>query len=771
MMRSAIAFLFSFAIAASGQTIPSVGTLQWRSLTSLLDARDVASDRTGKLWVATTGGIYAAQPTSATIVSQYRPGEGLLGLEFSAITASESGDTIIAGTTDGTLELLHAERGPLATLTDIRRTSDQYPRRTINDIIAHNGRFYVATDFGIVVYDAAGGVPIETVDLVATFAPKSAITALALRGDTLIAAGAQGVAATWLGLPSLRDRRLWKVWKLPNGWQWDSPARAVTLDSAGLLAVATQTAILRQRGDSLILAWARPSGSSETIAGLGTIAGRIVFAFGQQLWDLDSSQPIGPPQPAAIRRVRSLPLPSGTTLACCLARGITLLEGDSLRHIVPNSMLSNTAYDLAVDSDGNLWVATATGNRAGSGFACLRGDRWIALAPETDRRVPSPYYYRVAAMPNGDVWLSSWGAGLLRARLLAGDSIALEQYNNDNSPLVGFPTNPSFTVPGSAIGDRAGTVWIAHWGNWIQSSSHLIARDAQGQWYGFTYPGNPPGMGYFMFIAIDAAGTKWLGSYRTDADGSGLAWFNDGGTLSDPSDDRWGRITAPSASLPSNTITALATDRTGMLWVGTTAGLAVIVNPTAVLGGGTPFIRTVRELRGVAINAIAIDALDNKWIATSNGIWVIADDGATILGTITQTQYPALLSNDVRSLATDPSRGRLYIGTERGINLVQTLAIEPEQHYNLRLYPQPFDPDRELLTIEGLAADTELRISTLSGMTVQTIRTRSRIALWDGRSAAGELVPAGIYLLHAVSEQTGEGAVAKIVVARSTAGR
>src|SRR5690606_37412648 len=147
---------------ASGQTIPSVGTLQWRSLTSLLDARDVTSDRGGKLWIATTGGIYATGPTSATIASQYRPGEGLLGLDFSAITASESGDTIIAGTTDGTLELLHAERGPLATLTDIRRASDQYPRRTINDIIAHNGRFFVATDFGIVVYDAADGVPIET---------------------------------------------------------------------------------------------------------------------------------------------------------------------------------------------------------------------------------------------------------------------------------------------------------------------------------------------------------------------------------------------------------------------------------------------------------------------------------------------------------------------------------------------------------------------------------------------------------------------------------
>ncbi|MCX7929499.1 MAG: hypothetical protein N2663_02090 [Chlorobi bacterium] len=752
---------------APAQSAASLGIVEWRSLTSLLDARDVVADRHGNLWIATSGGIYVCDPQSGNILAEYRPGEGLLALEFTSIAVSDGGDTIVAGAADGTIEVLTSDNGPLRSLTDIRRAVDQYPRRTINGLLIRNGRIYAATDFGIVVYDLRQGVPIETADVIANFAPKSPIAAIAFRGDTLLVAGENGVAAIWLGRASLRDRRWWRVIPLRSTAQWSGSAVSMTFDAEGQLVVATQSAILAQREDSLEMIWQRPPTWSDALVGLSQFGGQIILSSGRGIYRLDGTM-LGPTQPSVLRRHRTVMLPGGAIVVGCTAsNGITLLRDSTLVSVAPTSMLANTAYDLAVDTSGNLWVATASGGRGGSGFACRIGGRWYTFAPQLDPRVPTVNYYHVGATPSGDVWLSSWGAGMLRAWVVGGDSIALEYYNDHNSPLVGFPGNASYTVPGSIVGDRSGTVWIAHWGNWIQSSSHIIARDPSGRFYGFTYPGNPPGVGYLMYIALDAAGTKWLGSYRSDADGSGLVWFNDNGTLEDPRDDRWGRLTAQGTALPSNTITALALDRTGMLWVGTSAGVATIVNPITVLSGGTPFVRTVRELRGVAINAIAVDALDNKWIATSNGIWIIADDGITVLGTITQAQYPVLLSNDVRALAPDLNRGIMYIGTERGINAVQTIAVQPLTDYRLHVYPQPFNPDRQVLTVEGLAADTELRISTISGMTVRTIRTRSRVTLWDGRDDSGVVVPSGVYLLHAVSEQAGGNAVTKVAVVRS----
>ncbi|MCS7302822.1 MAG: hypothetical protein NZ606_05245 [Candidatus Kapabacteria bacterium] len=777
MIVARFALLLVLAVAAqlasrAQSTAARLGILEWRSLTSLLDARDVCADRYGNLWVATGGGIFVADMRTNTIEAEYRPGQGLLALEIQSITSTPDGSMIIAGATDGTLEMLSPDSGAISSLTDIRRAADQYPRRTVNDLLVHGDRVYVATDFGIVIYDLQRGVPLETVDPVASFAPKAAITALALRNDTLIVAGSGGLASVWLGVPSLRDRRQWRSWKLPAGWSWDGNAVGIATDAQGRLVVATMRTILRESGDSLAIAWQHPTDWTDPISGMCRYGDQVLFAVAKRLYQLDGGVPWGKEMPARIQRLRVV-LQRGQPIlvAALAANGVALVAEDTVQVIKPNSMLANTAYDLAVDTRGNLWVATAAGGRGGSGFACFDRRQWRIFTPQTDNRVPTVNYYRVAATPTGDVWLSSWGAGLLRAVWVSDDSVALEYYNNQNSPLVGFAGNPSYTVPGKAVGDQQGTTWIAHWGNWIQSSSHLIARDVNGRFYGYTYPGNPSSVGYFLHIALDAAGTKWLGSYRTDADGSGLVWFNDGGTLDNTRDDRWGRITTQGTALPSNTITALATDRTGMLWVGTTAGVAVVVNPTAVLSGATPFIRTVRELRGVVINTIAVDALNNKWIGTPNGIWIIGDDGITILGTITQAQYPVLLSNDIRAITTDGAQGILYIGTERGINVLRTIAVAPRQEYQLQLYPQPYDPEQGMLTIEGLAPETELRISTISGVTIRTIRTRSRMVLWDGRDEGGNLLPTGIYLLHAVSEQGNGSAVAKIALVRSGQGR
>lgn len=762
--------LFGVVTVLYGQSNPVLGITGWQSFTSLLDARDVTLDRYGNLWVATTGGIFVAQPHDGSIVAEYRLGAGLLALDFRAIVYAPELDAIIAGAADGTLAVYSLDLGTWTHVLDIRRASDQYPRRSVNALLVHQGRLYVATDFGIVVYDAARQVPLETIDAIGTLPARSPITALTQRNDTLIVAGGSGVASISLALPSLRDRRLWRAWKLPSGISWSGVARGLIFDSQDHLLAADERTVFVENTDSLVVLWQRPASSSDIIGSISVYNSWLVISLGRQ-YLLSNGTSLGPEHPSQLRTHRTFVVDGKAVLVGCTASdGVTVFAESQLQGIAPNSLLSNTARDIAVDSRGNLWVATAVRNVSGAGFAVRTGQRWRIFTPRTDSRVPTLYYYRVAATPHGDVWLSSWGKGMLRARILEGDSVALDYYNTDNSPLVGFPST-DFTVPGGIAGDANGTMWLAHWGSWIASSAHLIAQDSSGRFYAFTYPGNPPGLNYWMYIAIDAAGTKWLGSYDASGNGNGLVWFNDAGTLDNTSDDRWGRITASLTGLPSNNITALSVDKTGMLWVGTVAGVAVIVNPSAVLAGSSPFLRVLRELRGIAINAIAIDALNNKWIATPTGIWIIADDGTTILGTLTTAQYPLLLSDEARALAADEERGIMYIATDVGINAVQTLSLRPSPQYELRIYPQPFDPERELLTIEGLAAETELRITTISGILVRRLRTRSRVTLWDGRDDSGELVSSGIYLLHAVSEQSGEGAVGKISVLRSGSAR
>ena len=260
-------------------------------------------------------------------------------------------------------------------------------------------------------------------------------------------------------------------------------------------------------------------------------------------------------------------------------------------------------------------------------------------------------------------------------------------------------------------------------------------------------------------IGIDAADTKWA------AGSSGLLWFNERSQGA-----RWGRITTANSTLTDNDISAFAVDRNGMLWMGSgTAGLSVISFPSLVLrpSPSIPGISRLRLLRDQVINDIIVDPQNNKWVATNSGVWILTEDGGDTIGYINKKRYPALLSDEIKSLALDPISGTVYIGTIQGMNSVQTLSIQPAEAFSLTAYPQPFHPSVDAhVVIDGLEADARLKITTLDGVLVRSLETLSRKALWDGRDERGEYVQSGVYLALAVSQSNTSTAVTKILVIR-----
>jgi hypothetical protein len=211
-------------------------------------------------------------------------------------------------------------------------------------------------------------------------------------------------------------------------------------------------------------------------------------------------------------------------------------------------------------------------------------------------------------------------------------------------------------------------------------------------------------------------------------------------------------------------------DKNGMLWIGTNAsGISVMSFPALVLRptGAAPSISRLRLLRDQVINDILIDPQNNKWIATNSGVWILADDGSDTIGYINRKRYPALLSDEIRSLALDEATGTVYIGTTQGLNSAQTLAIQPADAFALKVYPQPFRPmiDQQLV-IDGLEADTRVKITTLEGVLVRSLETSSRRMLWDGRDDQGAIVNSGVYLVLVVSQSNTTTAVSKILVVR-----
>ena len=169
------------------------------------------------------------------------------------------------------------------------------------------------------------------------------------------------------------------------------------------------------------------------------------------------------------------------------------------------------------------------------------------------------------------------------------------------------------------------------------------------------------------------------------------------------------------------------------------------------------------------INSIAVDALNQKWVGTSEGVILLSPDGVQELASYTvESTDGKLMDNNVLSVAVDGRTGNVYFGTASGLASLTTSAVEPKEAFGkLTSYPSPYRvPNTIPLTIDGLVANSNIKILTSSGSLVREVKSPGgRVGYWDGRDTRGSVVASGIYIVVGFTDdgsQTGTGKIAVI---------
>jgi hypothetical protein len=169
------------------------------------------------------------------------------------------------------------------------------------------------------------------------------------------------------------------------------------------------------------------------------------------------------------------------------------------------------------------------------------------------------------------------------------------------------------------------------------------------------------------------------------------------------------------------------------------------------------------------INCIGVDALNNKWIGTnSNGIIYVSPDGSTLLARYNMLNSP-LPDNKITSIACDNQKGTVYFGTTKGLVSFKTIAINPlEECDKIKTGPNPFTiPSDKMLKIDGLVAESSVKILTISGTLVKEFDSSGgRVAEWDGRDNYGNLVSSGIYIIVGFNKDGSKACTGKVAVVR-----
>jgi len=222
-------------------------------------------------------------------------------------------------------------------------------------------------------------------------------------------------------------------------------------------------------------------------------------------------------------------------------------------------------------------------------------------------------------------------------------------------------------------------------------------------------------------------------------------------------------------------------DNNGQVWVGTDLGVFIIPDPKKLTdpnmriqrikvprNDGTNFADYL--LDGEPIYSLAVDGVNRKWIGTANsGAYLVSDNGSQIIEHFTR-ENSYLPLNRIYAIACDKFSNAVYFGTTAGLVKYNSDAAPASDDYSdVYAYPNPVRPEYNgWITIAGLMDDSLVKISDASGNVFFQGMSQGGMITWDGCDASGNRVKTGVYYVFASQggDGTSSGAVTKIVVVK-----
>tara|TARA_R110002072_G_scaffold22615_1_gene79250 strand:- start:69709 stop:72018 length:2310 start_codon:yes stop_codon:yes gene_type:complete len=699
---------------------------------------------------------------------------GLAGEAITTIYYSENYDLLVIGYENGLIEVVTDGEDNVLSVVDILEKPTIPPdQKGINHFNEYDGNLYIATQFGISVYDLAAlefgdtyfigdlGAQIDVLQTtvrpphIFAVSPNDGVFRALVEDDNLIdyQNWTKLTSAGYKGIQTLQD----EVYALNNGnIVFEVPisgafiqrggfgANVVDFKSAHNLLTITTTNSIQSYSNGFVLE-ANVSNSSIPEFDFELQAG---YAFNDVLYLGTSS-------------FGMLLVPFGTNQAT---------------QVLPDGPVLNQSF--AIDATpGLLWTVfgdfSVTFNPyplSYRGISNYREGSWTNLSyDELEDIVGKPIndLVDVTINPNNpeETYISSYQKGLLKING-QDPEILYDQTNTIMEiPPVGSPEAVGIRLYGSAY-DREGNLWVVQ----SRSNEGLIKVSPEGQFTTIDVSNiiNGEQEQAFTKLAISREGYVFFGTST-----GGLIGYN-------PATGAFNRIEegVGNGDIPRNSVRSLAFDNQNRLWIGTTRGLRVLFNvggffeenanidaqPIIILEDGVP----QELLFELFITEIEVDGSNNKWISTAtSGVFYLSSNGQETLLRFTKANSP-LPSNNVQDIAIDSFTGTVYFATVNGLVAYKGTATAPRDNLeNVYAFPNPVRPGfTGNVTIDGLTADANVKITDIEGNLVFEQTSEGGSVLWDTTAFGKYSVASGVYLVLITTEDNLETKVTKIMIVR-----
>jgi ligand-binding sensor domain-containing protein len=768
MNHSLLSFIFLLFLGPSGYA--QLATGQWVDHLPYNDVTQIL-ETPNELYAVSGQGFFSYSISNGEL-ARYSKVNGLSDVGVSRLGYEAVSKTLLIGYSNGNLDLM--QNGVVTNLPDILNSSVIGDKR-INSILLDGNKAWLSCGFGIVVIDIERKEVADSY-FIAPGGGNMRVYDILLEPIKVMAATESGILVADRA-DNLSDFLNWQPLT-------DFPETGVSVNQ-----------IMRFQNKLL----AHVEGSSDKIYSYDgvqwTLVGGTLNVLNQEIVVRDTLVLFVNRDYAQVRDVnlfnlQSISAPSFTDLysyrsGYLSATGevwlgeqdaglIRFMDPDD-RAIHPDGPYNEKAWQITA-GNSQLWIAhgeilpngdNVYNNDASS--ALVNGS-WIRFKGNSALISDVRDHVEVITDPFNEnrAYIGAWFGGLIRVDLPTQNMIV---YNESlgNSPISENLINLGKYQVGGFDFDLAGNLWINNSG----ATEPLKVFQRNGTWNSFSLsPTLSPGTYLGQTIHTDD-GMVWIIQPRAN----GLVVYDYQGTISNSSDDRIKKLSTGEnlGGLPTNDVLCIAKDLDGEIWAGTSSGPAVHYSPAGIFNTDPiDFQQILIEQEGVVeillgnqtITSIAVDGANRKWLGTlSDGVFLLSADGSQQILRFTKDNSP-LFSNNIKDIAIDPIRGTVYFATNQGV-LGYTSDATAGQIDNecYDVFPNPVRPEYSgPITIDGLARDSRVKITDVTGNLIFQTQSNGGRVVWDGNDFNGRRVSTGVYYALVTSPEAKSTCTSKILL-------
>ncbi|MFY8068462.1 MAG: two-component regulator propeller domain-containing protein [Flavobacterium sp.] len=738
----------------------------WKGYFSYNEIIDVEGI-TDKIFAATQNTIFSKSIANSELtihnsVTGFKP-------EFiTAIHHSETTNKIFAGNTNGLLVIINAD-GSVTTKVDIINEVPVAPnKKKINDLFEHNGRLYIATDYGISVLDVTTLEFISTY-FIGTSGDETQVLQTTVLGDELYAVTRDfGIRRGTLTNPNLFDFNQWQTF---DAGFWSG---IVTFNNQ-LIAMNTNAKTYRFNGinPQEILNHNQPG------LKLKTNGTEIIVTTANHVFVLNQVF-------SQLAHVTSIPDFSAVFTAATVV-GSKLYIGSEknglfstdltnptvFESMSPNGPLQNYIFRVK-KAPNKLWCVHGNYNQQYNpyplddlGISTFTTDLGWEITPFDDL-LGAKSLCDIAVNPTrpDEVFVTSYFSGMLKFQ---NNTIAL--LNNTNTGPNGLESlvvsgNPSYIDIriNSPAFDKEGNLWVTN--AFVDKALKVLTPNNQWRSYDFTGITANLATGRYNAMAIDKNNTKWIPAYN-----DGVVAFNEN------YNNKFIVINQDNADLPSVSVSCLALDTRNQLWIGTPSGLRVLSSTDRFISETELNVSSIIIQEGdlaqelfyqQPILDIAVDGANRKWVAIDNGgVFLVSPNGQQTIYRFDKSNSP-LPSNNVLDIEIDGVSGEVYFATDKGmVSFLGTSTKPSDSLADVYVYPNPVRPGFSgTVKISGLTDKANVKITDIEGNLVYETTTAGGTIEWDTTAFGKYKVASGVYMIFVASEDGLDSTVKKVMIIR-----